>query len=185
MPVTPWSAEPPFSTGPASARTPTENRNASANTTVEWPREKKKPTLSGRLPSAMNLRVVLSIAAMWSASNAWRRPSVYAVMPMPSPNTPCEPRLKCRGTTSMSRIPNPITCSPITAAASHAARRRSSGASRFTALHAGRPRIRIRSLLREQLDLGDLEALPLGGHLREPHEVELELLALEIELDLL
>ena len=27
-------------------------------------------------PSAISLRVVLSIAAMWSASNAWRSPSV-------------------------------------------------------------------------------------------------------------
>ena len=43
---------------------------ASANTIVEWPSEKKKPTLSGRWPSVMSLRVVLSIAAMWSASNA-------------------------------------------------------------------------------------------------------------------
>ena len=41
---------------------------------VECPSEKKNPTLSGRLPSAISLRVVLSIAAMWSASNAWRMP---------------------------------------------------------------------------------------------------------------
>ena len=63
-------------TGPPSARTPIANRNASANTTDEWPSEKKKPTLMGRLPSDMSLRVVLSMAAMWSASNACRRPSV-------------------------------------------------------------------------------------------------------------
>ena len=36
----------------------------------------KKPTPSGRLPSAISLRVVLSMAAMWSASTAWRNPSV-------------------------------------------------------------------------------------------------------------
>ncbi len=54
------------------------------------PSEKKNPTLSGRLPSAMSLRVVLSIAAMWSASKACRSPSVYAVTPMPTPKT-CVP----------------------------------------------------------------------------------------------
>jgi hypothetical protein len=43
-------------------------------TTVEWPREKKKPTPTGRLPSCISLRVTLSMAAMWSASTAWRRP---------------------------------------------------------------------------------------------------------------
>ena len=52
---------------------------------VEWPSEKKKPTLSGRWPSLISFRVVLSIAPMWSASNAWRMPSVYAVMPTPIP----------------------------------------------------------------------------------------------------
>ena len=41
---------------------------------VEWPSAKKKPTLSGRWPSAISFRVVLSIAAMWSASKAWRTP---------------------------------------------------------------------------------------------------------------
>ena len=48
----------------------------SANTTLECPREKKKPTDSGRLPSLTSLRVVLSIAAMWSASKACRIPRV-------------------------------------------------------------------------------------------------------------
>ena len=33
-------------------------------TTVEWPREKKKPTPSGRLPSCISFRVTLSMAAM-------------------------------------------------------------------------------------------------------------------------
>ena len=39
---------------------------------VDFPRAKKNPVPSGRFPSAMSLRVVLSIAEMWSASNAWR-----------------------------------------------------------------------------------------------------------------
>ena len=45
---------------------------------VEWPRENQKPTESGLRPvsSASSLRVVLSTAAMWSASKAWRRPNV-------------------------------------------------------------------------------------------------------------
>ena len=89
-PVTPCSVEPSVSTWPASALTPRLNSSASPNTTLEWPSEKKNPTLSGRLPSAMSLRVVLSIAAMWSASKAWRSPSVYAVTPMPTPKT-CVP----------------------------------------------------------------------------------------------
>ena len=48
----------------------------SATTTVEWPSEKKKPTPTGRLPSCMSLRVTLSMAAMWSASKAWRSPKL-------------------------------------------------------------------------------------------------------------
>ena len=87
------SAELSFSSAPLSPRTPTITSAPSAKTTVEWPSEKKNPTLSGRWPSAISLRVVLSIAAMWSASNAWRRPSVYAVIPTPSPNTPPPARL--------------------------------------------------------------------------------------------
>ena len=51
-------------TGPSKARTPTEIRNASANTIEECPSENQNPTLSGRLPSAINFRVVLSIAEM-------------------------------------------------------------------------------------------------------------------------
>ena len=63
-------------TGPASDLTPIESRNASANTIVECPSENQNPTLSGRFPSAISFLVVLSIAEMWSASNAWRIPSV-------------------------------------------------------------------------------------------------------------
>ena len=55
---------------------PKFSSTASTNTTLECPREKKNPTESGRWPSLTSLRVVLSIAAMWSASNACRMPSV-------------------------------------------------------------------------------------------------------------
>ena len=51
-------------TWPFSALIPRANRKASENTIVEWPSEKKKPTLIGRFPSAISLRVVLSIAEM-------------------------------------------------------------------------------------------------------------------------
>ena len=54
----------PSLTGPSSDRTPIEISSASAKTIVECPRENQKPTLNGRLPSAINLRVVLSIAEM-------------------------------------------------------------------------------------------------------------------------
>ncbi len=54
----------PFLTCSSSPRMPKFSRTASANTTLEWPREKKNPTESGRLPSPTSLRVVLSIAAM-------------------------------------------------------------------------------------------------------------------------
>jgi len=40
------------------------------NTMVECPSEKKKPTPIGFWPCCRSFRVVLSIAAMWSASNA-------------------------------------------------------------------------------------------------------------------
>ncbi len=63
-PATLCSPEWSFATWPFSARTPIANRNDSANTIVEWPSEKKKPTLMGRSPSAMSLRVVLSMAEM-------------------------------------------------------------------------------------------------------------------------
>ena len=37
---------------------------------------KQKPTPTGLLPCRRSLRVVLSIADMWSASKAWRSPNV-------------------------------------------------------------------------------------------------------------
>ena len=89
----PCSVEPPSLTCRLSALIPIENSSASTKTTVECPSEKKKPTLVGRWPSAISLRVVLSIAAMWSASNAWRIPSVYAVTPVPIANAPEAPSL--------------------------------------------------------------------------------------------
>ena len=64
------SPEPLCATWPFSALIPSANRNASPNTIVECPSENQKPTLSGRLPSDISLRVVLSIAEMWSASKA-------------------------------------------------------------------------------------------------------------------
>ena len=88
-PVTECSVESSSSTGPASAFTPTESRNASRNTIVEWPRQNQKPDRqrladllrryagdSRSTLSAISLRVVLSTAAMWSASKACRRPKV-------------------------------------------------------------------------------------------------------------
>ena len=76
IPVHVVQPRPSFFTWPSSARMPKFSSTASTNTTVEWPSEKKNPTLSGRLPSWISLRVVLSMAAMWSASKAWRMPRV-------------------------------------------------------------------------------------------------------------
>src|SRR3954451_8753820 len=85
------------------------------NTTDEWPREKKKPTLIGRWPSGMSLRVVLSIAAMWSASKACRMPRVYAVSPRPTPSR-WPPTWCSQGATTRTSSPQPITCSRATKA---------------------------------------------------------------------
>jgi hypothetical protein len=54
---------------------------------TEWPTANQNPTDLGLEPSAVSLRVVLSMAAMWSGSKAWRRPKVYAVRPSPMPKT--------------------------------------------------------------------------------------------------
>jgi hypothetical protein len=64
QPVTWWRLESPRWTGPASDLMPMASRKASAKTIVECPSENQKPTLSGRLPSDISLRVVLSIAEM-------------------------------------------------------------------------------------------------------------------------
>ena len=74
--VTCWSAELLARTWVSRLRMPKFSSTASTKTTEEWPSEKKKPTDSGRLPSPTSLRVVLSMAAMWSASNACRMPRV-------------------------------------------------------------------------------------------------------------
>ena len=50
-------------------------------TTPEWPRLNQRPTSRGCLPSAMSLLVTLSIAAMWSASTACRKPNDSARRP--------------------------------------------------------------------------------------------------------
>ena len=76
-----------FFTWPSRYRMPRLSSTARANTTEEWPSENQKPTLRGRLPSAISLRVVLSIAEMWSASKACRMPRVYARMPVPKPKS--------------------------------------------------------------------------------------------------
>jgi hypothetical protein len=78
-------------TTPATERTPATSSRLAAKTTDEWPRENQKPVLTDDLPSPTSLRVVLSIEAMWSASKAWRTPSMYAVRPTPTPRTPVLP----------------------------------------------------------------------------------------------
>ena len=65
-----------FSTWPAERPDAEGEQQAQPEHDDEWPSENQKPTDTGRLPSAMSLRVVLSIAAMWSASKACRMPSV-------------------------------------------------------------------------------------------------------------
>ena len=75
-PVTFCSADPPSRTSPTSTRMPNASSRHSPNTTLECPSENQNPTDIGRLRSAISFRVVLSIAAMWSASNACRMPSV-------------------------------------------------------------------------------------------------------------
>ena len=57
---------------------------ARANTTVKCPSEKQNPTLVGRCPSCISLRVVLCITAISSSSNPWGKPSRYAVQPSPA-----------------------------------------------------------------------------------------------------
>ncbi len=84
--------------------------SAAIRTTMEeCPSANQKPTDTGRLPSAISLRVVLSITAMWSASKACRMPSVYAVMPRPTPNT-CVPTAYSCGATRKNSVPNAATC---------------------------------------------------------------------------
>ena len=48
----------------AKSLTTSASQATKPNTIVECPRENQRPTETGRLPSAMSLRVVLSIAAM-------------------------------------------------------------------------------------------------------------------------
>ena len=53
-------------------------------TMVEWPSENHSPTVCGRFPSCISLRTTLSMAAMWSASTAWRSPNTQASSAIPS-----------------------------------------------------------------------------------------------------
>ena len=76
IPVALCNPELSFLTWSSRARMPKFSSRASANTMEECPREKKNATDRDRLPSWTSLRVVLSIAAMWSASNACRIPRV-------------------------------------------------------------------------------------------------------------
>ncbi|MFC5041443.1 hypothetical protein [Ornithinimicrobium kibberense] len=94
---------------------------------MEWPRENQKPTFVAGRPSATRRRVVLSIAAMWSASKACRAPRVNAVMPTATPKTcPCAPpSSSCAGPTSRKRLPHPRTCSARTAREARTMLRRS------------------------------------------------------------
>jgi hypothetical protein len=73
--------EPLFDTAEKTVLSATTMAIPIATTTLEWPREKKNPNPNGRgLPvpcrSPSTLRVVLSMAEMWSASKACRKPSV-------------------------------------------------------------------------------------------------------------
>ncbi len=81
----------------------------------------------------MNFRVVLSIAAMWSASKACRIPRVYAVMAIPIPSA-----LRCWGKITTNSKPHPITCSPRMKAAIPPALPHSAGV-RLLRIRASRP----------------------------------------------
>ena len=102
-------------TAPNTARAATVIPAPTRTTTLECPAAKKKPVASGRCPSASSLRVVLSIAAMWSASKAWRQPSVQAVSAAPRP-TPRPPRRTWWGSTASTNIPQPPALSARTMA---------------------------------------------------------------------
>ncbi len=95
VPPTVSYAESGLTTAPKTARAANVMPTPTATITVEWPKEKKNPLPSGRLPSAISLRVVLSMQEMWSASNACRKPRNQAVtatpMPTPSPALPPSP----------------------------------------------------------------------------------------------
>ena len=69
---------------PASASAVPATPAAARTTTVECPSAKKNPIATGRCPSLISLRVTLSMAAMWSASTAWRSPNPYASSAVPS-----------------------------------------------------------------------------------------------------
>ena len=96
VPSAVWTAELGSTTAPNTALAAMVIPAPTAITTVAWPKEKKNPLPSGRLPSAISLRVVLSMHEMWSASKACLNPRNQAVIatprPTPSPGPPPSPR---------------------------------------------------------------------------------------------
>ena len=110
MPVICCSVDWSSSIAPASARIPRASRATMMKTTELWPRLNQNPTLNGRLPSVISFRVVLSMAAMWSASKACRRPRVYAVTPRPMLNS-CPLTWYSCGATRKINVPHPTMCS--------------------------------------------------------------------------
>jgi hypothetical protein len=53
-------------------------------TMVEWPSENHSPTVCPSAPRCACVRTTLSIAAIWSASTAWRRPNTQASKAVPN-----------------------------------------------------------------------------------------------------
>ena len=86
---------------------------AEASTTIdEWPNENQAPTAKGRRPCCIILRVTLSIAAIWSASTAWRNPYPQASR-LAAISAPLSPNA-CQAQPQASRF---ATTSPNTSAA--------------------------------------------------------------------
>ncbi len=111
MPTTPshWWVVDSSSIRVLASCAPPATRAAISTTIEECPSANQKPTETGRLPSAISFRVVLSITAMWSASKACRMPRVYAVMPRPTPKT-WVPTSYFSGATRKISVPKATTC---------------------------------------------------------------------------
>ena len=109
VPMTPPSVSYPelgSTTAPKTARAAMASPAPTTMMMEECPRAKKNPVPSGRLPSAISLRVVLSIAEMWSASKACRAPSVHAVSATPRPR-PRPRNWKWCGAIAKAKMPQP------------------------------------------------------------------------------
>ncbi len=116
VPMTPPSVSyPEFGStmAPKTARAAMASPAPAAMMMEECPRAKKNPVPSGRWPSAISLRVVLSIAEMWSASKACRAPSVHAVSATPRPR-PRPRNWKWCGAIAKAKIPHPPRLSAAT-----------------------------------------------------------------------